>query len=639
MIKNLLIGILVSFTAGALFAQEAVDYRTIKNQEKSIDITPYTAEYSKLKIPQNNLAKDGGAETIFIGTSGNIYTILLEGNNQVDYNPDLNAVSFIHRKDDAAPLNGVMQYDYSTDGGATWEVNQGPLSPGFEDGTITNVGNGLRYPNGVLWAPEGSTSADDAYIVGHGPALSEGITAWGNIFEVSSKLDGTNVSENYANYAPPFMGENVDFHPYGTTNVNGKIWSLSTQINSTEDAANDTINNQVLYLTRGTFNDETFAFDYEVMETFTPNYVRILDETDNTQSNFVQNYSLTWGPDGMTGYVYVIGSEISELEYTSVPKPIVWKTTDGGETWVKRVEFDFQTLPAMQENLADANGGEVVRPFFTDTDCVVDSEGDLHLFSHVLSGFTNDPDSIAFIATGLETQFFYHVRTTGDTEWDADIISDVINSDAAEDFSLGDQALRFKPKATRTPDGAKVFFSYHKAVGNEILTSADIFARGYDIATDIYAAEKNLTEDTDYEEFTFYQTMSPVCIDGGECSQYELPIVFIEPGNDDLSSCQHVYLYGAGFDDINFDPSSVEDLQSKSAIKVYPNPSAGQFTVNVPKNETGVIQVTDLTGKEILSISTRQETFTIDLSDQPSGSYIIKFTSVNSVITESVIVR
>ena len=61
--------------------------------------------------------------------------------------------------------------------------------------------------------------------------------------------------------------------------------------------------------------------------------------------------------------------------------------------------------------------------------------------------------------------------------------------------------------------------------------------------------------------------------------------------------------------------------------------------MNVPKNETGVIQVTDLTGKEILSISTRQETFTIDLSDQPSGSYIIKFTSVNSVITESVIVR
>jgi hypothetical protein len=532
-----------------------------------------------------------------------------------------------------------MQYDYSTDGGATWEVNQGPLSPGFEDGTVTDVGNGLRYPNAVLWAPEGSTNADDAYIVGHGPALSEGITAWGNIFEVSSKLDGTNVSENYANYAPTFMDETVDFHPYGTTNVNGKIWSLSTQLNPTEDAANDTISYQSFYLTRGTFNEETSAFDYEVMETFTPDFVRLLDATDNTESNFVQNYSMAWSPDGMTGYIYIIGSEISELDYVSVPKPIVWKSTDGGETWLKRVEFDFQTLPSMQDNLADANGGEVVRPYFTDTDCVVDNEGDLHLFSHVLSGFTNDPDSLAFISTGLETQFFYHVRTTGDTEWDADIITDVINSDAAEDFSLGTQPLRFKPQATRTPDGSKVFFSYHKAFGNEILTSADIFARGYDIATDIYAAEKNLTEDTDYEEFTFYQTMSPVCIDGGECFQYELPIVFIEPGSDDLDACQHIYLYGAGFDDINFDPSSVEDLQSKSAIKVYPNPSTGQFTVNVPKNETGVIQVTDLTGKEILSISTRQETFTIDLSDQPSGSYIIKFTSVNSVITESVIVR
>ncbi len=625
--------------ASAAFSQNSIDYRELKKSESVIDNAPYNEDYIKRKIPTNSSEKDGGAETIFIGTSGNIYTILLEGNNQVDYNPDINTVSFIHRKDDAAPLNGVMQYDYSTDGGANWEINQGPLSPGFEDGSITDIGNGLRYPNGVLWTPEGSTDADDAYIVGHGPALDVSTTTWGNIFEVSSKLDGSNVSENYNNYAEQFMESNVDFHPYGTTNVNGAIWSLSTQINPTEDVANDTINNQIFYLTKGTFNDVTNSFDYEVMETFTPDYVRILDETDDTEDNFVQNYSMTWAPDGMTGYVYVIGSEVSELEYASVPKPIVWKTIDGGETWVKRVEFDFQTLDSMQDNLADAIGGEVVRPFFTDTDCVVDSDGELHLFSHVLSGFTNHPDSLAFIATGLESQFFYHVRTMGDTDWDADIITDVINSDSADDFVLGDQALRFKPQATRTPDGSKIFFSYHKAFGNEILTSADIFARGYDIATDIYAAEKNLTEDTDYEEFTFYQTMSPVCIDGGDCFQYELPIVFIEPGSDDLSACQHIYLYGAGFDDINFDPSSVENLKSESAIKVYPNPSAGLFTVNVPKNETGVIQVTDVTGKEIFSTSNRQETFTIDLSDQPSGSYIIKFTSVNSVITESVIIR
>ena len=92
------------------------------------------------------------------------------------------------------------------------------------------------------------------------------------------------------------------------------------------------------------------------METFTPDYIRLINETNDTESNFVQNYSMTWAPDGMTGYVYVIGSEVSELGFVSVPKPIVWKTADGGETWVKRVEFDFQTLPAMQDNLADANG-------------------------------------------------------------------------------------------------------------------------------------------------------------------------------------------------------------------------------------------------------------------------------------------
>lgn len=639
MIKNIILSIVMTSSMGALLAQDAVDYRTIKNQELSIDNVPYSDDYLKLKSPENNPVKDGGPETIFIGTSGNIYTILLEGNNQVDYNPDLNTVSFIHRKDDAAPFNGVIQYDYSTDGGATWEINQGPLSPGFEDGTITDIGNGLRYPNGVLWAPEGSTNPDDAYIVGHGPALDILTNTWGNIFEVSSKLDGTNVSENYTNYAPTFMDSNVDFHPYGTTNVNGKIWSLSTQINPTEDTANDTINNQVFYLTRGTFNEETLAFDYELMETFTPDYIRLINETNDTESNFVQNYSMTWAPDGMTGYVYVIGSEVSELGFVSVPKPIVWKTADGGETWVKRVEFDFQTLPAMQDNLADANGGEIVRPYFTDTDCAVDSDGNLHLFSHVLSGFTNDVDSLAFVATGLETQFFYHVRTIGDTDWDADIITDVINSDSADDFSLGDQPLRFKPQATRTPDGSKIFFSYHKAFGNEILTSADIFARGYDVATDIYAAEKNLTGDTDYEEFTFYQTMSPVCIDGGECFQYELPIVFIEPGSDDLSACQHIYLYGAGFDDINFDPSNVEDINLETLISVYPNPSIGVFTVDLPNDINATVQIFDITGKEIFKAENQNTMMTIDLSAQPSGSYIFKYKSENAVRTESLIIR
>ncbi len=645
MTKQLLFLFITTFLSYCAFSQEAVDYRTLYQVEKHIDDLPLNQEYKKLKVPPSSPVKSDGAEVIYIGTSGNIYTILLEGPNQVSYDPNINTVSFIHRKDDVAPYNGVMEYDYSTDGGATWEINQGHLSPDFENDLVPEIGNGLRYPNGVLWAPEGSSSADDAYIVGHGPALDSESATWGNIFEVSSKLDGSNLSEVYTNYAEPWEDPNtedllnVDFHPYGTVNVNGNIWSLSTQINPTEDATHDTITNQLYYLTKATFNEETLAFDYEVVRTFEPDWVRLVDEADGTESNFTQTYTLGFSPDGQIGYVVLVGSEVSEFDYPSVPKPVVWKTEDGGETWEKRVEFNFQTLDNIQNFMADAIGGDFVRPWFTDTDCAVDENGELHLFSHLLSGFTNDPDSLGFITTALETQFFYHVKTDGDSLWTADIITEVVNDDSADAFALGTQPLRFKPQIARSPDGSKIFFSYHKAIGNEILTSADVYARGYDVATGIYAAEKNLTDGTDQEQLTFYQTMSPICIQGGECHEWELPIVFIFPGADDLSSCQHIYLYGAGFDPINFDPSNIENMSEQSQLNAYPNPSEGLMQVSVPANRTGDIYIYDVSGREVFSQTNVDNRIVVDIADQKAGTYILKYVSSEFTSTKSLVIK
>jgi len=93
-----------------LESQEAVDIQTQNELPTEMDGIPLNTNYEPLKPKKNSPNKDGGPETIFLGTSGNIYTILLEGNNQVSYNPVLDAVTFIHRKEDAAPLNGVVFY-------------------------------------------------------------------------------------------------------------------------------------------------------------------------------------------------------------------------------------------------------------------------------------------------------------------------------------------------------------------------------------------------------------------------------------------------------------------------------------------------------------------------------------------------
>jgi len=265
----------------------------------------------------------------------------------------------------------------------------------------------------------------------------------------------------------------------------------------------------------------------------------------------------------------------------------------------------------------------------------------------MLSGFTNSPDSAGFIYGSITsqddapTEFLYHVKTDGETNWEADLITEVINNDSADEFSLGNPgvALRIKPQISRTPDGSKIFFSYHKSFSGLNLTEANIFARGYDIATDVYASEKNLTEDTDYEDFTFFQTMSPISKVGGDCFAYELPIVFLEPGADDLSECQHIYLYGAGFDDINFDPTSIEEIEVQSQLEIYPNPSNGAFVLNLPKDTRGTIQVLDITGKVVYEAQNQIGSISLDLSSQSAGSYIFRFSNKNEVLTSSVIIR
>lgn len=635
--KFLLFSISVLFSL-AIAAQESVNIQNQVSAPAQIDGIPLIQQHNELEAQNNSASRQGDAETIFLGTSGNIYTILLAGNNQVSYNPDIDAVTFIHRKEDAAPLNGVMEFDYSTDGGASWSVNQGPLSPNFADGTETGIGNGLRYPNGVLWAPEGSTSSDDAYIFGNGPTLDTETASWGNLFEVSSKLDGTNVTESYTNYTDTLNGQNIDFHPYATTQVGDDIWSLSTQFNNTGDTNFDTLSYDKFYLTKSSFNDVTNSFDTETVQTFEPNWI-VNDDGDGTFSNFFQTYTMAWDPSGMIGYVVLVGAQESTFGYEPIPKPNVWKTVDAGATWYELQEFDFQTLDEMQNNLVDAIGGEVVRPYFTTTDAAVDSNGELHLFSHLLSGFTNHPDSAGFIYTDPTSQFFYHCYTTSETEWNANVVTEVINSDDAADFSLGDQPLRFKPQISRTPDGSKMFFSYHKSLETLDLTQADIFARAYDVDTEIYAHEENLTEDTDFEQFTFYHTLAPICKVNGECRDYELPIVFIEPGSDDLSSCQHIYLYGAGFDDINFDPASVADIEEDLTLDVYPNPSNGAFLLSLPNNESGTIQIVDISGKLVFEAQNQFGQTTIDLTDQKAGSYIVNYVTAKEVRTSHIIIQ
>jgi hypothetical protein len=87
--------------------------------------------------------------------------------------------------------------------------------------------------------------------------------------------------------------------------------------------------------------------------------------------------------------------------------------------------------------------------------------------------------------------------------------------------------------------------------------------------------------------------------------------------------------------DLKFGTTGLNDTNT-SAYSIFPNPSAGQFTVSVAgKNE---ISVTNAAGQMVYSTVSSGSTI-IDLSTQPKGVYFIKLTGETSVTFDKIVIR
>jgi hypothetical protein len=73
------------------------------------------------------------------------------------------------------------------------------------------------------------------------------------------------------------------------------------------------------------------------------------------------------------------------------------------------------------------------------------------------------------------------------------------------------------------------------------------------------------------------------------------------------------------------------ELSHTGSIRVYPNPTSGDFTVEMNSGLDKTIEVTDLTGRVILSGSTVENTFNVNISELAGGLYYVKVTSGNAI--------
>lgn len=79
----------------------------------------------------------------------------------------------------------------------------------------------------------------------------------------------------------------------------------------------------------------------------------------------------------------------------------------------------------------------------------------------------------------------------------------------------------------------------------------------------------------------------------------------------------------------NEEEEVIEEILDETKISLFPNPTEGSLQVNlenIPEDQQSIISVFDMNGKAILKKTHLSSTNLIDLTHQPSGTYIMIIT-------------
>jgi PKD repeat protein len=112
-------------------------------------------------------------------------------------------------------------------------------------------------------------------------------------------------------------------------------------------------------------------------------------------------------------------------------------------------------------------------------------------------------------------------------------------------------------------------------------------------------------------------------------------------GSGNVSFSDYRYIYVRPADDQLCLSGIKEGLQLDKYINVYPNPTSGvlNITANLPNEERVVMTITNALGQTIASVDNAalgQNSFTIDLSSQPSGMYMLNVISSHDKATKQI---
>lgn len=647
----------------------------------------------------NGAAKTSATTWNALTGSMNIFGMLVSDSKPLQYNDELNTVSFIHRKSTtyvsspvatpAAAASGVIVAEISSNMGQTW------------DSTclwISNT-NYARYPQGGIYNPPGNTSISNAYAIASGPITSAS-SGWSGSYLASKKLDVFNNAASTTPNAQQFMPNTPPYaHPFKfdmprtdfTSTDAGDIYSMANiydNFNGTTAAAQGQRGARIM---KGIFTAGTFNWTSDsILPTYRPN-------SSTNEPMFIRGLApqMAWNEMGTVGYVAFIGTRPGALKSNSGYQPLIYKTTNSGTSWSLMSGMNFNdtvTFEATHKHLVAASGGTFTIPFFwygEGMDMIVDKNDKLHFVSTVLGASKSDPDSIGYIYQfnnkDQQTYMFGHVPglrpyiydfTETATGWSVMIVDSM--SSESPGTATGDDGYTFNPwdadpansnskvgidariQLSRTPDGRHIVYTWSESDTNFTDQGVkwnqypNIKARVYDThKKKMSAIEYNVTNppsgaNQNVQSSAYNKYVSPKCkvtyaadstatLFVPMTVSNSLPLTQLLPNTHWYSTAELQNPYSVGIQE--------QVLASVNNSVLFPNPTSGSATLRIDLKDNAKVelQVLNIVGQLVKSSVANAEigenAIVVDLSGLTTGIYLVNVKVGNSVSTKKLIVE
>ncbi|MGC8864436.1 MAG: T9SS type A sorting domain-containing protein [Bacteroidales bacterium] len=425
----------------------------------------------------------GIVSVIPIGTSANAYGYGYAGGQKtlVWADDNLKTVINTHRMGPGSTppsLSGYLAVDRGLNMGATpgdWTNNMqiyAALIPGGQ-----YYLDAARYPQGVIYNPEGNTDPANAYTVFFAPNLSNTTSTWGGLsYGVANLMNNADSTKHLRAYNPPpytYIPDGMDINKQGVVLVSDidQDWSTGSVVYQ---------GNIIIY--RGVWD----AVEKDVF------YEDILLPVATLDNSRPADDRVAFSPDGQTAWMVALGNTGNlttpgMLNYY----PILYKSTDAGQTWEGPIEVQLDGENGIQavvyELLDDTMIAALYNPplpdrtqigYTTAFDCdiVVDKFGNPHI--GVIVGVTGNSDySIVSAHGAFAAMDIYSID--GGTTW----MGQIMGYPKQFRGTFGDLTEDNRIQIASNWTGDKVFVAWldtDPSIAQEN-NQPDIYCRGFDL--------------------------------------------------------------------------------------------------------------------------------------------------------------